>query len=78
MKTTIMTSEEWSKKKLFAEEYEQRFVNIQLNEIELTKNTFGDNIVDIKGKPMSVSKAFVNQFMSECGLGGFVKSVNSI
>ena len=78
MKTTIMTSEEWSKKKSFAEEYEQRFVNVQLNEIELTKNTFGDNIVDIKGKPMSVSKAFVNQFMSECGLGGFVKSVNSI
>lgn len=48
---------------------EQRFANLSLHDIAIVKNTFTDNILDIKGKPVSVSKAFLNDFLNACGMG---------
>lgn len=78
MRTQILTTTEWEIAKENAQQHEQRFLNILLSEIGLVKNTFTDNIVNIKGRPMSVSKQFVNDFMGACGLGGVVKSFKNI
>lgn len=78
MKTKILTMTEWETARENAQQHEQKFLNILLSEIGLVKNTFTDNIVNIKGRPMSVSQQFINDFMGACGLGGVAKSFKNI
>ena len=78
MRVQILSSEEWAKQKENAQSLEQKFLNIMLSEIELCRNTFTDNIVIIKGRPMSVSKGFINDFMTACGLSGMAKQVRMV
>lgn len=78
MRIQILSSKEWAKQKENAQSLEQKFLNIMLSEIELCRNTFTDNIVIIKGRPMSVSKGFINDFMGACGLSGLAKQIKQV
>lgn len=78
MRTKILTQQEWAEAKSNALNNEQKYLTMQLSEIKLCKNTFTENIVLIKDKPMSVSKGFISDLMSECGLNGMQKSIRNV